>query len=236
MNDLKSRPLFTAMLASLGIHFFLLLPWQHGTPWGASTLHGHISNSNNPRLNVVLRPAIQNIEPSSTLSAQIEEPPQAETIKPAAIENETDNAAGVPMDRLYYYAANELDQRPHLKREPEFEDAPNTSLLANGSVVLEILIERDGRINAVNIVRTDLLEVHISPLRKAFLAVEYAPGIKQGQAVRSRVYIEASYVEGVLSPASAAQDRPREPALQTPRELPPDWRKRKENPPLRGKN
>ena len=237
MNRLQSRPLLAAVLASLTLHCLLFLPWKYGMPLGTGGIHGRLSNSEHVRLDAVLRPAAPTNASLSEAMVRPEDTAQESASTPPSTKvNETATAAGAPIDALYYYASGELDQRPMMKREPEFDEPVNTSLLANGTALLELLIERDGQINAVNVVRTDLLEVHLSPLRKAFSAVEYAPGIKQEQAVRSRVYIEVGYIDGVLSPINAVKPDRRNRAPHEPITLPADWRKRKENPPARGGN
>lgn len=239
MNGLHSRPLITALLLSLAIHLVLLLPWRHGEPLASGILQNkRLSGTDTPRLDVFL-PAP---DAGLTLSkgGQGEATPAATPLKPIAMPQQTPvespAAGGIPIDALYYYAVKELEQRPILKRQPEFNDAGSTDLMANGSAILELLIERDGHINAVNIVRTDLLETHLQPLRQAFSSLEYTPGEKQGMAVRSRVYIEVSYVDGVISSAPSSQAFPRERAPHVPLQLPADWRKRKENPPPRSGN
>lgn len=236
MNGLRSRPFLTALLLSLGIHLLIFLPWRYGNFLAPGILHGRISLQESARLDVLLVPTPSATVPSVIESSgQLEPAPQTEAKPPAPVQSPATEAAtpaGIPFDPLYYYSLKELDKRPVLIRQPVFDDpAAQTQLLANGSAVLELLIERDGQVNAVNIVRTDLLEVHVSPLKKAFLAVEYTPGVKEAQAVRSRLYIEVSYVDGVISPVS--NSFPQERSTHVPFQLPPDWRTPKQNPPPR---
>lgn len=237
MNELRSRPFLVALLLSLGVHLLIFLPWRYGNFLAPGLLHGRISPQDSIRLDVLLVPKPSTAAPAIIdASGHAEQAPPTEAAKqpvPAQPPTEAASPAGIPFDPLYYYSLKELDQRPVLVRQPVFDDAAaQTKLLANGSAVLELLIEKDGQVNAVNVVRTDLLEVHVSPLRKAFTAVEYTPGMKAAQAVRSRLYIEVSYVDGVISPTS--NTFPQERSTHTPLQLPPDWRKPKQNPPPRG--
>jgi hypothetical protein len=112
----------------------------------------------------------------------------------------------MPLDMLYYHTVAELDQRPVMRQAPRVENAPGgTNLMASGSARLELLIERTGQVNAVNIIQANLPESYIRSLENAFGALRYTPGIKQQQNVRSRLYIEVEYQDGVLSNVPGVQ-------------------------------
>ena len=155
----------------------------------------------------------------------------------AADASSEENKTGIPLDTLYYYPVTELEIRPNIKREPTLDENPDGMALAvNGSALLELLIERNGQINAVNLLRNDLPASYIRQLERAFSQVEYVPGHKSGMAVRSRLLIEVTYVDGVLHHLPQAQVNlgvfPTAPAPHVPITLPADRHKRKSNPPL----
>ena len=160
---------------------------------------------------------------------------------PAPVQSTSDaKATGVPIDALYYYAISELDQRPLLKRLPELMEEPaGVRLAVNGTARIELLIENSGRVNAVNILMTDLPDMYIRELERAFSEIGYEPGRKLGSPARARLYIEVTYVDGVLNNLPIPNPNlgvfpPAKP--HTPIQLSPDRHKKKVNPPLAGKD
>lgn len=245
MNGFLPRPLLVALLLSLGMHLSLLLPWRYGEFLASGMLNGRTVLREHARLNATLMhststPVVADSRNTAPVrlptEMAVQQPPSAPMALPpvpSPIPASTETSAGVALDGLYYYSIKELDQRPMLKRQPIFDAPANTELVANGSAILELLIERDGRVNAVNIVRTDLLEVHLAPLRKSFASVEYTPGIKHAQAARSRIYIEVAYIDGVVTPVTPSPSVVRNSSPEGPLQLPSNWRERLQNPPRR---
>ena len=89
---------------------------------------------------------------------------------------------------LTWYGARELDLLPR----PLAPIEPPVPALArargvSGKVTLQVSIDATGRVVAVDVVRGDPPGVFEDAASAAFRAARYAPGIKDGRAVRARV-------------------------------------------------
>lgn len=226
-----------AVLLSLVAHVLVLMPWRYGEPLSAGGFYREEARPQ-PYLQVRLKAAALKQTEAETPApsaprpeeAQPEEVPAAASTSPLKHEPPT-TPAGMPLDLLYYYALAELDQRPEMRHRPRLEEAPGGSnLMASGTATLEILIERNGRVNAVNIVRADLPGIYLSSLENTFIALRYTPGIKQGKNVRSRLYIEVEYRDGQLNGLGNVEYTAVPPA---PMGDAKSVHQRKRNPPLR---
>jgi hypothetical protein len=195
-----------AVLLSLVAHVLVLMPWRYGAPLSVGGFYREDARPQ-PRLQVSLQATTLKQTQNETSSLSVLPVPEAlpEEILPAApispLTHEPATVpAGVPLDLLYYYTVAELDQRPVMKHRPRLEEAPGgANLMASGTATLEILIEKNGRVNAVNIVRTDLPASYINSIENAFIALRYNPGIRREINVRSRLYVEVEYRHGQLS-------------------------------------
>lgn len=249
-----NRPLRLALFLSLLIHGSLLLPWRYGNGFVQ-----HENNASSPgpaRLEVYLQPKtwgtdlVRNSTGSiasglltQAIDGDVNEggplEPKAPLISGAPQENIAgkESGIGIPLELLYYYPINELEIRPLIQRQPILNDTPaGMEIAVNGKALLELLIERDGHINSINLLQNDLPASHVYQLEQAFSNVEYTPGQKNGRAVRSRLLIEVVYVDGVMhhlpeTPVNLGVF-PSAPDPHVPITLPPDRHKRKSNPPL----
>lgn len=242
-----NRQLRLAFFLSVFLHAGLFLPWPHGHWLGQHEDYSDGAGSL-AKLEVRLMPI--SMAPSTggephliaAVQAGQAENSSASTASSSHELSETraspeKNRTGIPLDMLYYYPGTELDIRPNIKREPILDEHPEGMTLAvNGRALFELLIERNGQINAVNLLRNDLPASHVRQLEQAFSRVEYVPGRKSGMAVRSRLLIEVIYVDGVLHHLPQAQVNlgvfPAAPDPHVPITLPADRHKRKSNPPL----
>lgn len=234
----QSNPHFlrTAVLLSLVAHALVLMPWRYGEPLSTGGFYREEARSRSP-LQVRLKAAtLKQTEAETATPAALLPPAPAEEELPAVpsspLKTEPPTTpAGMPLDLLYYYAAAELDQRPEMRHRPRLEESPGgANLMASGTATLEILIEKNGRVNAVNIVRADLPGSYISSLENAFIALRFIPGVKQDKTVRSRLYIEVEYRDGQLSGLDNTQYTAVPPA---PMGGAKNLRQRKHTPPLR---
>lgn len=250
-----NRPLRLALFLSLLIHGSLLLPWRHGD-WFVQS-ENDASSLGAARLEVYLQPQsrvadLVSNDTGSIATGQLAQAGDGFVNEENHMEPKTSSASvlpqeniarkesrmGIPLDLLYYYSINELEIRPLIKRQPTLNDTPaGVEIAVNGKALLELLIERDGHINSVNLLQNDLPASHVQQLEQAFSNMEYTPGQKNGRAVRSRLLIEVVYVDGVIHHLPEAPVNlgvfPSAPDPHVPITLPPDRHKRKSNPPLR---
>lgn len=110
------------------------------------------------------------------------------------------NGLGLDAASLYYYLPTEVDERPRLKQMLSLPEQPAGSHLAvTGKVTLEILIERDGETNAVNVMDSSLPPIYVDSAVAIIVKASYVPAIREHIQVRARRYVEVSYVDGVLN-------------------------------------
>lgn len=88
----------------------------------------------------------------------------------------------------YYYPAAELDRRPH-PITPVTLDEPGREM-SEGYLILRLLISETGSVDDVVVVLNDAQPLLVRNAREAFGRAHYAPGIKNGQAVKSQMMIE----------------------------------------------
>lgn len=234
----QSNPhlLRTAVLLSLVAHALVLMPWRYGEPLSAGGFYREEIRSR-PQLQVRLKAATleQTETETAAPAAPLPPAPAAEELQAAPSsplkEEPPTTPAGMPLDLLYYYTVAELDRRPEMRHRPRLEESPGGAhLMASGTATLEILIEKNGRVNAVNIVRAELPGSYISSLENAFIALRFIPGVKQDKPVRSRLYIEVEYRDGLISGLGNTQYTAAPPAPMGGAQT---LRQRKHNPPLR---
>lgn len=146
----------------------------------------------------------------------------------------TESTAGLDWKALYYYSVSEVQQRPQVRFPPQLENNLLESMpLVNGTAKMELLVERTGKVNAANILDSNLPAPYPELLQKAFKDMEYSPGLIDGHAVRTRILIEISYTDGVLSSPEVAVMQPHPSVPHVPFALPPDRHQHKQNPPLK---
>jgi protein TonB len=95
---------------------------------------------------------------------------------------------------LTYYGARDVDVPPRALREivPDYPyDADRRRL--SGTVRLQLKLEADGRIGAIEVVSASLPGVFDESAIKAFGNARFAPAQKNGRPVRALVLIEVVY-------------------------------------------
>ena len=105
----------------------------------------------------------------------------------------TQSAATVPSALIavptpYYYPAAELDRRPH-PITPVNLDEPGREM-SEGYLILRLLISENGGVDDVVVVLDDAEPLLLRTAREAFGRARYAPGMKNGAAVKSEMMIE----------------------------------------------
>ena len=129
--------------------------------------------------------------------------PTATTAQPAApAPAASPPAAAAPMPGvtitssvdLTYYSARDVDVHPRALREivPDYPDDADRQRLS-GKVRLQLKLEADGRIGAIEIVSATPPGVFDESAIKAFGDARFAPAQKNGHPVRALVLIEVVY-------------------------------------------
>ncbi|MBM3372896.1 MAG: TonB family protein [Betaproteobacteria bacterium] len=93
-----------------------------------------------------------------------------------------------------YYPARELDVRPQIRSqvEPQYPRSASEQGQA-GTVRLRILIDTQGRVDAVSAPGRDDADPFAAAAIAAFRGARYTPGFKSGVAVPSEVFVEVQF-------------------------------------------
>jgi len=231
-RGLFESTLTRAIIASLAVHALAILVPGYGK------LSPMLDKPDHPR--AVLRATLQHERrletpqhtPSLTdeLAASVPEGTSPEP-PPEVNQSEASERPGLDWNTLRYYAVNEVDLRPQIRLQPQLENSiPASTLLATGSAKIELLVERTGQINAVNILESNLPAAYNDRLQEAFKKMEYSPGFLDAHAVRTRIVIEVSYIDGEISDSAPSMMQAHPSTPHTPIELTPERHKRKSNP------
>lgn len=95
---------------------------------------------------------------------------------------------------LTYYSAREVDVLPRAQRDimPVFpQDAGRLQL--SGKVVLQLKLEADGRVSAIEVISADPPGVFDEAALQAFRDARFEPGMKQGRPVRMVVRVPVEF-------------------------------------------
>lgn len=120
---------------------------------------------------------------------------------------DNDIKTGLPFLQPHrYYTPAELDVRPQVKTNPVFRipDKAIASRLA-GKVAVDVLIDENGRVEDVAIVRAEPAGVFEESVIAGWRAVQFTPGMKTNAAVKSRVTLEISFDTTIPNLASQAK-------------------------------
>lgn len=115
-----------------------------------------------------------------------------------------------------YYPAEDLDERP-LIRTPVQPAFPADAPVSGGRVVLRLLINETGAVDASSLVRAAPPGPFDAAAMEAFASARFTPGRKRGIAVKSTLNVELRFGEAL--PALAQMHRQDVPLFQPPQRL-----------------
>jgi len=94
----------------------------------------------------------------------------------------------------YYYSASELDRRPRPITAIDLDEPGQAA--PEGYLILRLLIDEAGQVDDVIVVLNDAPPALERNARAAFTKARYAPGLKNGQPVKSQLMIEVKLDAG----------------------------------------
>lgn len=138
------------------------------------------------------------VKPASAASATAVTPtpvaPSALPPNPPASEPGRDALSIDPAVDLTYYTARQLDAQPVPRGEIDPVYPPEADRLRqSGSVRVQVKVEADGRVSAVEVVESTPPGVFDASAMEAFRAARFQPGQKAGRPVRALMLIEVTY-------------------------------------------
>ena len=98
-------------------------------------------------------------------------------------------------DEPRYWAGKDLDVRPQVRSHvmPEYpKELPSG---VRGTVILDVFISATGAVDRVTVVRAKPVNRFEKSATQAFSAAKYAPGVRKGKPVPSRLRVEVTYAD-----------------------------------------
>lgn len=92
-----------------------------------------------------------------------------------------------------YWAGKDLDARPQVRTHVMPEYPKELPAGVRGVVVLDVFVSATGTVDRVSVVRAKPVKRFEQSALKAFSAARYAPGIRKGKPVPSRLRVEVTY-------------------------------------------
>lgn len=184
----RGVPLGAALSASVLLHaaaFSIDLP---ATP-GARPLRP-------PGLEARLRPVAEERRPADDIGGQGEETAPANRTAEKRSDRRTDDpedAAAVAAPAEAFVDARQLDVRPAIRTRTMPAYPATLPPGASGTVVLELLIARTGRVAAVEVVTGSGFQEMDAAAVAAFMAAEFDPGRAGGVPVAAKIRISVSF-------------------------------------------
>lgn len=101
-----------------------------------------------------------------------------------------------------YYRLAELDQRPLALSHPRPSYPETSEQYISGKIVIQLLINSNGRVDWVETLPTELPTVFVDAAKQAFLNIQFKPGMMSGQPVGSQLWLEVLFegAEEEISP------------------------------------
>ena len=187
--------LIAAVAGSLALHTSLAFVLD-GAPPGARGTELAVPWSGPGQLSVLLRAA-----PEDAASAPVANSLLAGdgTSAPGSAGKTTGAVTDAPprartARSLRYYTPKELDVRPGItmRVEPEYPEAASRRFLS-GKVVVQLFLDETGMVERVVTVRAEPRGYFEDAAEKAFRAVRFTPGIKNGRPVKVRMRLEVNF-------------------------------------------
>lgn len=191
-----------ALALSVVVHVFFAAGVPSGSP-------GRVREAASPRtitaeLVKALPPALLIPPPDIAASAEpVRVPPRAEraptpsaeAMRPRKSAPDAASGAGVAhAPDATYYAARQLDVYPALKTPLDLRYSPNAAAAGiEGRALLLLLIDANGIVDEVSVVEAEPAGYFEEDARRAFLAAQFTPALKNGRTVKSRVLVRVSY-------------------------------------------
>jgi protein TonB len=131
-----------------------------------------------------------------------EKPASAPAAAPVQRDSPPAQALGLGAETIHYLPSD-LDVRPRL-RTPIDPPYPRVAPPDGGYLVLQLLISETGAVEKVNVAAADPEGFFEQTAIEAFAAARFAPGMRNGVAVKSQTWIELKFHP--LVPPGAAAD------------------------------
>lgn len=173
-----SAPLLAALAASMTIHAGLIAGFE--AAWEG--------DSGSRETKTIARPSLLR----ATLSGMVADtrPPPHDLV---ADTGKSSRRGIIEVPTVYYFPPAELDRKPEPVREVPLTYPSDLPLVKRGNVVLNLLIDENGKINKIIVETADAPGELAEVAARAFAGALFRPGLRDSQAVKSRLRIEVTF-------------------------------------------
>jgi TonB family protein len=106
----------------------------------------------------------------------------------------------LPIPAPTYYTTDQLTKRPQPTSEPRLEVPEIGPIFASGKVILKIWINELGKVDSVDVEKSDLAQAIAATAAAAFARLHFVPGELNGRPVGTMMRIEVTYDDGTRPP------------------------------------
>ena len=195
--DLYSKRFLAALTVSCLLHAALVLMPYLGTSAAVSWPVVRGAKKLDPARILNVRLVELAAAPAPAAEQTAKSTPQ-EASRPAA---ERAQGIGVlPIPAPAYYTTDQLTKRPQPTSDPRLDVPEIGPVFASGKVILKIWINELGKVNSVEVEKSDLPEAITKTAVAAFGRLSFLPGEILGRPVGTVMRIEVTYDEGARPP------------------------------------
>lgn len=145
----------------------------------------------NAKLNVEISPRYQ---PAETINRKDEATPRSTPPEAVRVPPVQSSISDVD-DQTIYYPPPQLTLQPQFV-SPPLPAFPEREEHFSGTALLAVLLDEEGKVTAVSIVKSDFPKEENSMLIATFKALQFKPGEIDGKAVATRIELEFGFDNG----------------------------------------
>ncbi|SFN49109.1 hypothetical protein SAMN05660284_01620 [Formivibrio citricus] len=96
-----------------------------------------------------------------------------------------------------YYRSNEVDEIPQIIGNPDIDLIDGNLFTRDEILIFDIYINKQGRIEKIEIIKSNISEINIQKILNSFYKVKFTPGFKNGDFVNyiKRIEIKTEYIK-----------------------------------------
>jgi len=106
----------------------------------------------------------------------------------------------LPIPAPTYYTTDQLTKRPQPTSDPRLDVPEIGPIFASGKVILRVWINELGKVDSVDVEKSDLADAISATAAAAFARLRFVPGELDGRPVGTMMRIEVTYDDGTRPP------------------------------------
>lgn len=137
-----------------------------------------------------------NVSPSLDSVADLSAPQRPAADGQPASHHSAEGVGLLPLPAPAYYPTDQLSKRPQPLVVADLDASEIRPIVASGKIVLKLWINEFGVVADVAVEKSDLPTIFARTAVKAFKAMRFTPGERNGQPVGTVMRVEVTYADG----------------------------------------